>query len=167
MTQPGSGQSALLQPLEWLIRRAREVRRADLKTRSSCASQVLPHMSFDECTRSNSYEDLLVGSTSASLRNMGQPSNTSGISGILGQDPGNLYGSQPLPDASTDAAATGPGSDECLLGMVGGGGFEEFDFQDFDWPAAELANPATKTDHLQQMSSEDWMDLARKWTTND
>ncbi|THZ72897.1 hypothetical protein D6C85_04417 [Aureobasidium pullulans] len=189
-TTKGSDKSALWKPMHWLIQRAREVRVADLKSRTDPSSATM----FDACggeTRSDltnvglaeaNFGDIAevgvsepqtssltpsmasrdtVNDGSNSFMDFVQASDSNKALAFLpAQAPNKSYAANYPFDSST-APVMFDGSNSNLANVDVTGVLNDFSPSTFQDLMSDNQQP--ELDLFEQLSSENWMDLARSW----
>lgn len=185
----GTKQSALWQPLHWLLRRAQEVRAQDLSTRASKSTLVSPTGDlgyFDNGLKNTSINSISHNTRTSSAPFTTSNTPTSGSMPSLSSSNSGLdlldYPFNPVSVASSDldtnpsVSRSGHFSDPFVfaasdINMQGCdlsdtntsrslGDSSLSNFQNF----AGTTSQQFTSDMFEQLSSADWMDLARDWT---
>lgn len=189
-TSKGSDKSALWKPMHWLIQRAREVRVADLKSRTDPSSVTM----FDACggeTRSDltnvglaeaNFGDIaevgvsepqtssLTASTASrdtindgpnSFMDFVQTSDSNAAPAFLSEQAPNKSYAANDPFGSSTAPVIFDGSGSNLANADVTGVLNDFSLSTFQGLMSDNQQP--ELDLFEQLSSENWMDLARGW----
>ncbi|THW24157.1 hypothetical protein D6D23_05348 [Aureobasidium pullulans] len=189
-TSKGSDKSALWKPMHWLIQRAREVRVADLKSRTDPSSVTM----FDACggeTRSDltnvglaeaNFGDIvevgvsepqtssLTASTASrdtindgpnSFMDFVQTSDSNAAPAFLSEQAPNKSYAANYPFGSSTAPVMFDGSGSNLANADVTGVLNDFSLSTFQGLMSDNQQP--ELDLFEQLSSENWMDLARGW----